>query len=86
MYAYAKYEFSNKRDKATETELTTSSCTPAGSHHCEHTWKHQTGAVSLFRMLSANSLTAVTIDAIRFSGTDVSFGGKAARQWKKEPV
>lgn len=75
-----KYEFSNKRDKATKTELISILYTSAGSNHCEHTWKDQPEAVSLFCTLRANSLTAVAFAAIGFSGTDVRFGEKIARQ------
>lgn len=33
------FTFSDNRDKATKTELNILQ-TPAGSYHCEHTWKH----------------------------------------------
>lgn len=68
------------RDEATITELVNILYTPASSYNCEHTRKHQTGAASLFCMLSTNSPTAETFAAIGFGGTDVRFDGKRARQ------
>lgn len=78
-----KYEFSNRRDKAIIKELVNIFYTPASSYSCEHTWKHQTGAVSLFCMLSTNSLTAETFAAFGFCGTDVRFGGEKGQTIKK---
>lgn len=84
-----KHEFSNNRDKATKNR--------AHQHPLNSHWQRTHGnapkwAVSLFCMLSANSLTALTFGAIGFSGTDISFtacsksvfGVKTARQEKKK--
>lgn len=79
MFSYlqvSKHEFSNNRDMTTETELTDVLQTPVCSYHLlAHMEAHQT--VSLFCMLGANSLTAVTFGATGFSGTDISFTARS---------
>lgn len=77
-----KHEFSNNRDMATEPELADVLQTSVCSYRLlAHVEKHQT--VSLFCMLSANSLTAVTFGATGFSGTDISFTACSESVWLK---